>query len=48
MTITDWINSPWPYAYFVGITVALSINWMRDRTLEDRAEAKERHPSNRG
>lgn len=47
MTITDWLYSPWPYVYFVGITVALSINWMWNRRDEDREETKDRHPSSR-
>jgi fucose permease len=45
MTGQDWINSVWPYVYIIGITVALSINWMWNRVDEDREEAKDRHPS---
>ena len=42
----DWLNSVWPYTYILAITVGLSLNWMWNRVNEDRAEAKDRHPSN--
>ena len=47
MTGKDWLNSVWPYAYIISIIVGLSINWMYERTKEDKAESKQRHPSNR-
>lgn len=45
MTITDWLYSPWPYVYILGTIVALSIAWAWNRHDEDKAEAKDRHPS---
>lgn len=45
MNFIDWLNSPWPYLYFIGITTALSINWMWNRHTADRDASRERHPA---